>query len=75
MSLPPIELTRAEWATIRSKLTKQYGLSILISTRQRRELGFVCRAKSPDWQSGYYIDFWEEKYKTMFLLRFGDVKN
>ena len=68
MTIPPIELSRTEWAEIRSKLTKQYGLSILISTRQRRELGFV--AKSPDWQSGYYIDFWEEKYKTMFLLRY-----
>jgi len=70
MSLPPIELTRTEWEEIRSKLIKQYGLSILISDRQRRELGFVCRAKTLSWQDGYYIDFWEEKYKTMFLLRY-----
>jgi hypothetical protein len=50
------------------KMINQYGISICIGQVQRRKLGFVCRTK-PNWHEGVYIDFWEEKYKTQFILK------
>jgi hypothetical protein len=70
MSLPPIELNDDQWNDLRHKLIEQYGITIMIPRVQRTKLGFVVRSKSPTWGSGYYLDFWEEKYKTMFLLRY-----
>jgi hypothetical protein len=53
-------------------MIEQYGVSICISYVQKRKLGFVARrAHGPKehYEECYYIDFWEEKYKTAFLLR------
>ena len=38
------------------------------NTVQRRKLGFVARSKE-NWRDGVFIDFWEEKYKTQFILK------
>jgi hypothetical protein len=75
MNISPIKLTSKEWLdNIRPKLIEQYGVSITISYVQRRKLGFVCRSswgldENKEYYEHYYIDFWEEKHKTMFLLR------
>jgi hypothetical protein len=75
MTISPIKLTAKEWLhNIRPKLIEQYGPSIAISYVQRRELGFVCRRSSwldenNQYYEHYFLDFWEEKYKTMFILR------
>ena len=66
--IKPLELTDYDWKNIRRKMINQYGISICIGHVQRRELGFVCRTK-PNWREGVYIDFWEEKYKTQFILK------
>lgn len=64
-----LELTEEQWQAIRAKMVSQYGPGIIITFAQRRELGFVCRSKKP-WGGGVYIDFWEEKYKTQFILKY-----
>jgi hypothetical protein len=69
MTIKPLELTDLQWANIRSRMIDQYGTGIIISTVQRRKLGFVARCKE-NWQDGVYIDFWEEKYKTAFILKY-----
>jgi len=75
MTITPIKLSSKEWLhNIRPKLIEQYGPSITISYVQRRELGFVCRSfwgvdENREYYEHYYIDFWEEKYKTMFILK------
>ena len=63
-----LELTEEQWQAIRAKMVSQYGPSIVITFIQRRKLGFVCRSKKY-WEEGVYIDFWEEKYKTQFILK------
>jgi hypothetical protein len=72
MTITPIKLTSKEWLhNIRPKLIEQYGPSIAISYVQRRQLGFVCRSfwGLNENKEYYYIDFWEEKHKTMFILK------
>lgn len=73
MVMTSIKLTPKEWIeVIRPKMIEQYGVSICISYVQKRKLGFVARrANGPTegYEECYYLDFWEEKYKTMFLLR------
>jgi hypothetical protein len=69
MTIKPLELTSEQWAKIRIRMIDQYGTSIIISTVQRRKLGFVARCKK-DWRQGVYIDFWEEKHKTHFILKY-----
>ena len=68
MTIKPLELTYLQWAKIRIRMIDQYGTGIIISTVQRRKLGFVARSKK-NWRDGVYIDFWEEKYKTQFILK------
>lgn len=68
MTIKSLELTDYDWKNIRMEMINQYGISICISHVQRRKLGFVCRTK-PNWHEGVYIDFWEEKYKTQFILK------
>jgi hypothetical protein len=69
MTIKPLELNSKQWANIRSRMIDQYGTGIIISTVQRHKLGFVARCKK-DWTQGVYIDFWEEKYKTAFILKY-----
>jgi hypothetical protein len=73
MSITPLKLTPKQWfIEIRPKMIEVYGVSINISYVQKRKLGFVARrAHGPKehYEECYYIDFWEEKYKTAFLLR------
>ena len=69
MTIKPLELTYLQWAKIRRRMIDQYGTGIIISTVQRRKLGFVDRSKE-NWGEGVYIDFWEEKYKTQFILKY-----
>lgn len=68
-----IRLTPKEWIeVIRPQLIEQHGASICISYVQRRKLGFVARrayGAKEYYEVYYYLDFWEEKYKTLFLLR------
>jgi hypothetical protein len=68
MTIKSLDLTNLQWLNIRHKMMDQYGPSILISLVQRRKLGFVARSKE-NWRDGVYIDFWEEKYKTQFILK------
>jgi hypothetical protein len=71
--IPSIRLTAKEWLeNIRPKLIEQYGVGICISYVQRRELGFVARRANgarEGYEVCYYLDFWEERYRTLFLLR------
>ena len=69
MTIKPLDLTDLQWKNIRNRMIDQYGTSIIISTVQRRELGCVSRSKE-NWRDGVYIDFWEEKYKTQFILKY-----
>jgi hypothetical protein len=67
--ITPIELSLSQWESLLPRLIADHGASIAISTTMRRKLGFVRRWKQ--WQKdGCYLDFWEEKYKTLFILRY-----
>lgn len=68
MTIKSLDLTDKQWKNIRNRMIDQYGPSIIVSLVQRRKLGFVARSKK-DWTQGVYIDFWEEKYKTQFILK------
>lgn len=41
-----VELSHGEWDKLKEQLVKEYGPSILISWKMRRELGFTVREHS-----------------------------
>lgn len=63
-----LDISDQQWQHISKILIEKYGPSIMISSVMRRKLGFVRRTKK-QYGTGVYIDFWEEKYKTHFLLQ------
>ena len=69
-----VEMTAQEWQPIRQKLIDEYGISIFLSWRMRKELGCVRRigykqtAEYPCNQ--IYLDFFDEMSYTTFALRY-----
>ena len=72
--IKPIKLTPKQWLEeIRPKMIEQYGFSICLSYVQKRKLGFVARhgiGAIVNYEECYYLDFWEEKYKSLFILKY-----
>lgn len=69
MTIKSIELSEKEWYSLLDKMMEEHGPSIAISSVMRRKLGFTRRWKQ--WpRNECYLDFWDEKYKTLFLLKY-----
>lgn len=70
-----VEMTEAEWQPIGAELIAEYGLSILITWRMRKELGFVKRCDYVFYdsmpRSVVYLDFFDEMDYTTFAMRYG----
>ena len=68
VTVKSLELTSDEWAVVLCKLREEYGNSIISNSVMRKKVGFSRRWKS--YNDGVYIEFWQEKYKTLFLLKY-----
>jgi hypothetical protein len=70
-----IKITEKQWIEIVEKIKKQYPPSFyLIREKMREKLGFTCRLLFlPGYNHETYLDFFDEKKKTMFLLKYGDI--
>ena len=71
--IAPVELSLAQWDALLPRLIAEHGASIAISTVMRRKLGFVRRWKQYQ-IDGCYLDFWDERYKTLFLLKYHEQR-
>ena len=69
-----IQLSEKQWHTILDKIKQSYPLSVyLISWKMRVILGFTARKHLIDWRTTViHLDFYDEKKRTMFLLKFGE---
>jgi hypothetical protein len=69
-----VEMTEAEWQPIGAELIAEYGLSILVSWRMRKELGFVKRhdyvLRDSMPRNVIYLDFFDEMSYTSFAMRY-----
>lgn len=79
--MKPFVLTTKEWNALRARLKVDYPPSVFLSReKMRRVLGFTTRDhRTYNYQTGstisVYLDFYEEKQRTMFLLKYGNGKN
>lgn len=74
----PITLKPIQWAKLRSRLTEDYGRSVmLIRSRMRDKLGFTDREhrwweERKGYQTHICLDFYDEPKRTMFLLKYSE---
>jgi hypothetical protein len=78
----PVILNTSQWKTIRTELQTMYPKTVFMLRNKMREvLGFTVRehkAWIPKPDGGYtefqiHLDFYSEKKRTMFLLKFSEV--
>ena len=82
----PIELSHSQWTKLSEQLHKDYPRSVmLIRSRMQTKLGFVTR-EYKDWDEsmgkygGYrknciMLDFYSEKKRTFFIMKYSDYVN
>jgi hypothetical protein len=69
-----VEMTNEEWQPIRQDLIAEYGISIFLSWRMKRELGCVRRISYvidgiyP--RDRIYLDFFDEMSYMSFVMRY-----
>lgn len=80
MTIKSIQLSLRTWLKVYNQLAKDYSPSVLIiRDKMRRTLGFTVRRYQqgdPSMVSYYesiFLDFYDEKKKSMFLLRFSHL--
>jgi hypothetical protein len=79
--MKPFVVTTHEWKKLETRLKKDYPPSVFLSRdKMRRVLGFTPRehfdySKQYGSMSSIYLDFYEEKHRTMFLLKYGNGKD
>lgn len=75
-----LEITADQWNTLHNSIKKEYPPSVyLIRGKMREKLGFVQRTHS-FYENGYttrkiLLDFYSEKKRTFFLMKYSDVIN
>ena len=83
-----IKISESQWLLLRAQLKKEHPPSVMLTReKMRRVLGFTTRShrewKVEDGPGGMYdghgqyqytmfLDFFDEKKKTFFLLRYGN---
>jgi hypothetical protein len=79
----PIELERHQWNTIFERIQKTYPTSVwALRSKMKQRLGFVPR-EHKDWDEENHrwrmncvmLDFYSEKHRTLFLMKYADVIN
>jgi hypothetical protein len=79
-----VRLTIAQWQEIRAELQTEHPKSVfMLRGRMKERLGFTVRehlAFVPKMDGGYYeqeihLDFFSEKKRTMFLMKFSEIVN
>lgn len=75
--MKPITYTQSEWNDIWERIKSDYPPSVyLLRDRMRKKLGFTPRehtywdTKRMKYKTLIYLDFYDEKYRTMFLLKY-----
>ncbi len=75
--MKPLIYTKKEWNEILENIKRDHPPSIyMIREKMRRKLGFTTREHTA-WEPGMiryktliHLDFYDEKFKTMFLLKY-----
>ena len=80
--MKPIVLTVSQWKRIRKELQEEYPRTVfMLREKMKQVLGFTVREHN-EWiikpDGGYgehqiHLDFYSEKKRTMFLLKFSEV--
>ena len=79
--MKPFVVTTSEWKGLRARLKADHPPSVFLSRdKMRRVLGFTVRdhhVYNPQTGSTttIYLDFYEEKHRTMFLLKYGNGRD
>ena len=79
--MKPLVLTPTEWIAIRKEIDKNHPRSVtMVRWKMREVLGFTPREHRTYYhQTGttvsIYLDFYEEKHRTMFLLKYGNGRD
>lgn len=75
----PVSITFKNWDKLLDRLLTDYSKStVMIREKRKKVLGFLERhhhwydEKNQTYQRKIYLDFFEEKKKTMFLLKYGE---
>jgi len=77
-----IQLSKRQWSTIRTLLQDEYPKTVfMLRGKMRQVLGFTVREHQefvPKLSGGYYenqicLDFYSERKRTMFLLKFSEL--
>lgn len=79
----PIEVSLKNWAKLEKKLRDDYPLSVsLIRDKMKKVLGFTSReyiglstATYPFTQKCIMLDFFSEKKRTFFIMKYGEYLN
>ena len=90
MTTKSIKISEESWAKIYNKLAKEYPPSyLLVRDKMKEKLGFVFR-RYERWEKYFdpnyckernrhieelFLDFYDEKKRTMFLLKYGEILN
>lgn len=77
----PLVYNKSDWEPIWQRIKKDYPPSVyLIRSKMRQELGFTVREHSYyDGETLFYrreihLDFWDEKHRSLFLLKYANCK-
>lgn len=79
----PIELSHKQWDDLLTRLRKDHPPSVtLLTHKMKSKLGFTNRTYK-DWDEENHcwrmncvmLDFYSEKHRTLFLMKYADVIN
>lgn len=86
--MKPFVLSEEEWKTLEKRLRQDYPASVFLSReKMRRVLGFTPRThqdwrlyqgSTQDWQErvvNVHLDFFDDRQRTMFLLKYGNGRD
>jgi hypothetical protein len=85
----PLKLTHLQWEAIAARIKEEYPPSIFIQSKMKSKLGFTKRIfyneetyydTNGDRRKKYLgtdimLDFYSEKKRTFFLLKYSDIVN
>ena len=77
--MKPLKLKSNQWIKLREQLLLDYPKSVIIVSYKTKEvLGFTVRTEqNPTWDvfPTIYLDFFDEKKRSFFLLKYSEYFN
>jgi len=71
-----VSITMRQWSSILNKIKQEYPPSVNLSReKMKRTLGFTPRFDLQESPSLCHLDFFSEKKKTFFLMKYSDIIN